>query len=132
MKEYKAELFLVIIPFVLLVLFFGGSMVYVLITEEPSSSVNQSVHEVDIEQVDAVITKINKTTTFSVNHKKTIKMQIQDTKYGLTKNYNSFASGVLDNPLYWEKEKGDVIPVVITTVTNKDTGEIINQTIDFI
>lgn len=95
-------------------------------------SESKPTYETTVEQVDATIVKIDKREWFAGNQKREIELKVQDTKYGVTKWYSDFVAGMWDNPKYWDKENGDIIQVTITTVINKDTGEVTSRTLEFI
>ncbi len=94
-------------------------------------SKSKPTYETIVEQVDATIVKIDKREWFAGNQKREIELKVQDAKYSLTSWYSDFVSGMWDNPKYWDKENGDIIQVTITTVINKDTGEVTSRTLDF-
>ena len=76
------------------------------------------------EQVSATVTRVEKTSWFAVTHRYLAQIWVTDNKYGTTKTYQSYASGALYLPEYWDYEKGDQITVTVRIEYFMDTYEV--------
>lgn len=76
------------------------------------------------EQVSATVTRVNKTSWFAGTRHYQAQIWITDNKYGATKMYQSYASGMFYLPEHWNYEKGDQITVIVRIEYFMDTNEI--------
>lgn len=76
------------------------------------------------EQVPATVTRINKGSWYAGTRHYQVQMWVTDNKYGETKMYQSYASGMFYLPDYWDYEKGDQITVTVRVEYFMDTNEV--------
>ena len=76
------------------------------------------------EQVSATVTRVNKTSWFAGTRHYQAQIWVTDNKYGATKMYQSYASGMFYLPEHWNYEKGDQIAVVVRIEYFMDTYEV--------
>lgn len=79
--------------------------------------------------VDAIVTKVDKTTWFSVTRHYKIEVTVEIEEYGLTKKFAIEDAGVFNRPEEWELKKGDVVEVTLYSWKMDSTGEVVKREI---
>ena len=76
------------------------------------------------EQVTATVTRAEKSSWYAGTRHYQARIWVTDNKYGATKMYQSYASGMFYLPEHWDYEKGDQITVTIRIEYFMDTNEV--------
>ena len=76
------------------------------------------------EQVTATVTRAEKSSWYAGTRHYQARIWVTDNKYGATKMYQSYASGMFYLPEYWDYEKGDQITVTVRIEYFMDTNEV--------
>ena len=76
------------------------------------------------EKVTATITRINKGSWFAGTRHYQTNVWVTDDKYGATACFQSYSSGLLYSPKYWECEQGDKITVIANVEYYVDNNQI--------
>lgn len=76
------------------------------------------------EQVSATVTRVDKGSWYAGTRHYQARIWVTDNKYGATKTYQSYASGMFYLPEHWNYEKGDQITVTVRIEYFIDTNEV--------
>lgn len=76
------------------------------------------------EQVSATVTRVDKSSWYAGTRHYQARIWVTDNKYGATKMYQSYASGMFYLPKHWNYEKGDQITVTVRIEYFMDTNEV--------
>ena len=76
------------------------------------------------EQVTATVTRVEKSSWYAGTRHYQARIWVTDNKYGATKMYQSYASGMFYLPEHWDYEKGDQITVTVRIEYFMDTNEV--------
>lgn len=76
------------------------------------------------EQVTATVTRVEKGSWYAGTRHYQARIWVTDNKYGSTKMYQSYASGMFNLPEHWNYEKGDQITVTVRLEYFADTGQV--------
>lgn len=76
------------------------------------------------EQVTATVTRVEKGSWYAGTRHYQARIWVTDNKYGATKMYQSYASGMFYLPKHWDYEKGDQITVTVRIEYFMDTNEV--------
>lgn len=76
------------------------------------------------EQVTATVTRVEKSSWYAGTRHYQARIWVTDNKYGATKMYQSYASGMFYLPEHWNYEKGDQINVTVRLEYYANTGQV--------
>lgn len=104
-------------------------------TNEPSTKSQKKSeqvehYKVETKDVNVTVTNIEKKHWFALTHWYSVKTQVHCDEYNIDDTFEEKGSGILNAPISWDFEVGDVVEAEIELVVDNKTGNIVSHEID--